>query len=351
MTEAGSSGPVRPAGTPGRVTRRAVVLAALVLAVLLLALGGLPWVRGEAATVIGVRPVSVTGAGATPALTAAALVVGAAALTVAIGRRVAVAVGGVVLVGAAALVAAAVAGFLQDPTAPALAEAAQVSGAPQLSGAAHVTPWPWVALVVAAALALLGVLTLVRGRSWQSGGRRFERTTAPRDRGPERRPDAARDARTQAMDDWDALGRGEDPSGPDDATSGEGDEPPCATLSVTTAPAPRRWALLRRPTAGRSRRSAATAGTVPPTWCWPARRHAPGTAGGAARGGRPRFPARVSLIPPTAREREEKRCRRHPNPRPTRCPRPRRSPTTAGRRRRGSSCGACAWPSWSPASA
>ncbi|GAA1636469.1 Trp biosynthesis-associated membrane protein [Georgenia ruanii] len=229
MTDAGAapgSGPAGPGGTPGRVTRRAVVLAALGLAVLLLALGGLPWVRGEVATVIDVRPVSVTGAGATPALTAAALVVGAAALTVAIGRRVAVAVGGVVLIGAAALVAAAVVGFLQDPTAPALAEAAQVSGVPQLSGTAHVTPWPWAALVVAAALAVLGALTLVRGRAWQSGGRRFERTTAPGTSAPGAAPSAARDARTRAMDDWDALGRGEDPSGGDEAPSGEDHEPP-----------------------------------------------------------------------------------------------------------------------------
>ena len=223
MTDgAAPAGPPGPApeghdGLWGRLTsRRAVVLLALVLAGVLLALGGLPWVRAEVPTVIAVRPLSVTGGTATPALTAAALVVGAAALTVAIGRRVAVAVGGVVLIGAAVLVAAAVAGFLQDPTASALAEAAQISGVPQLTGTAHVTPWPWVALVVAALLAGLGVVTLVRGRRWQAGGRRFERA-------PETgrsASSAARDARTRAMDDWDALGRGEDPSGPDD------DEPP-----------------------------------------------------------------------------------------------------------------------------
>jgi uncharacterized membrane protein (TIGR02234 family) len=192
--------------------RRTVVVLALVLGASLLALGALPWVRATVRTVIDVREIAVSGATATPALTAAALVVGAAAVTIGIGRRVGAAVGGVALLGAAVLAGTAVAGVLGNPAAPALAAAAELSGVPQLAGEVHVTAWPWVALVVAACLALLGIVALVAGGRWQAAGRRFERPGAPSARSAS---SEASDARTRAMDDWDALGRGEDPSGQD----------------------------------------------------------------------------------------------------------------------------------------
>lgn len=191
--------------------RRTVVLLALVLAVALLALGALPWVRGTVPTVIDVRDITVSGAAVSPALTAGALVVGAAALAIGIGRRAAAAVGGLALLVAAVLVEASVVAFLRDPQAPALAAAAELSGVPQLAAPAVTTPWPWAALVVGVAVALLGLVPLLRGGSWQAAGRRFERGGQPRPRGRSASTEAT-DVRTRAMDDWDALGRGEDPS-------------------------------------------------------------------------------------------------------------------------------------------
>ncbi|WP_127129218.1 Trp biosynthesis-associated membrane protein [Georgenia sp. SYP-B2076] len=191
--------------------RRTVVLAALLLAVALVALGAAPWVHATVATVIDVRDVSVSGSAAAPALTAGALVVGAAALAVGIGRRVAAAVGGVALLVAAVLVEAAVVSFLRDPRSPALTAASELSGVRQLSGEVVTTPWPWVAVVVGAAVALLALVPLLRGGRWQAAGRRFERGEPGRARGRSASSDAT-DARTRAMDDWDALGRGEDPS-------------------------------------------------------------------------------------------------------------------------------------------
>ncbi|MFH5822741.1 Trp biosynthesis-associated membrane protein [Georgenia sp. AZ-5] len=193
--------------------RRTVVALALLLAVALLGLGALPWVRAQAPTVIDVQEVTVAGTAAAPALGAAALVVAAAALAVGIGQRAATVVGGVALLGAAALVVATTADLLGDPARPALSAAADRSGVPQLAGEAAVTAWPFVTLAAAAAVAALGVVVLVRGGRWQAAGRRFERPAqAPRGRSAST---DATDARSRAMDDWDALGRGEDPSAPD----------------------------------------------------------------------------------------------------------------------------------------
>lgn len=197
--------------------RSHVVVAVLVLGALLLASGSAGWAHGEVSTVLGSREVSVAGSSAAPGVGAAALVVGAAALAAAIGRRVGAVIAGIALIGAAVLVAASVVGFLGDPTAPLQAAAGEVSGVPELTGEARTTAWPHVTLVLAAAVAAAGVVTLVAGRSWQSAGRRFERQTPA---GRRSAASAATDERDRAMDDWDALGRGEDPSTDDGAGPG-----------------------------------------------------------------------------------------------------------------------------------
>lgn len=189
--------------------RGQVVLAVLVLGVLLLATAAASWAHGEVATVLGAQEVSVSGSSAAPGVSAAALVVGAAALAAAIGRRVGAVLAGIALIGAAVLVGVSVAGFLADPAAPLEAAAGQVSGVPELTGEATTTLWPYVTLVVALAVAAAGVVTLVAGGRWQSAGRRFERPAAA---APRSAASAATDERDRAMDDWDALGRGEDPS-------------------------------------------------------------------------------------------------------------------------------------------
>ncbi|MCK6209012.1 Trp biosynthesis-associated membrane protein [Georgenia sp. EYE_87] len=200
--------------------RSHVVVALLALGALLLAAGSAGWAHGEVSTVLGAREVSVSGASAAPGVGAAALVVGAAALAAAVGRRAGAVVAGVALVGAAVLVAASVVGFLGDPAAPLEAAAGEISGVPELTGEARTALWPYVTLVLAAAVAAAGVVTLVAGRSWQSAGRRFERPATAERRSA---ASAATDERDRAMDDWDALGRGEDPSaGADGAGTGTG---------------------------------------------------------------------------------------------------------------------------------
>jgi uncharacterized membrane protein (TIGR02234 family) len=225
------------------MTRRShVVLAVLALGALLLATGSATWARGEVATVLGAQEVTVSGASAAPGVSAAALVVGAAALAAAIGRRVGAVLAGIALIGAAVLVGASVARFLADPSAPLEGAAGEVSGVPELTGEAVTTMWPYATLVVALAVAAAGVVTLVAGRTWQGAGRRFERPDEP---GARSAASAATGERDRAMDDWDALGRGEDPSadgadsGRDDPAGPSGPSGPAAGPADPAGPAPR----------------------------------------------------------------------------------------------------------------
>jgi hypothetical protein len=138
-----------------------------------------------------------------PALTLAALAL-IAALTLAgtIFRRVL----GVleVLIGASIVLAAVVA--LSDPVA---ASAKLVTKATGVSGEASVgalvasvsqTPWPWIAAILGALIALLGILLLAVGHRWPDSSRRFQ-ASAPTE-------DTAHGTAT----DWDSLTGGTDPT-------------------------------------------------------------------------------------------------------------------------------------------
>lgn len=68
-----------------------------------------------------------------------------------------------------------------------------------------VTPWPWISLVFAALVVAGGVLALVTGARWRRGGRRYEQS-GPRAQG------AAERGPLDAVDSWDDLSRGDDPT-------------------------------------------------------------------------------------------------------------------------------------------
>jgi len=71
------------------------------------------------------------------------------------------------------------------------------------------TPWPFVTLVAWVLLVAAGVFTLVTARRWRSSGRRYTTDAGGR-------PDAAAGASASrphdAIDSWDDLSRGDDPT-------------------------------------------------------------------------------------------------------------------------------------------
>jgi len=203
------------------VSRRWWVLVVLVAVVVLLAGAGQVWVEATADDVVlGTTPVEVTGSSAAPAVTAAALLAGAAVVAGLVGSR-AVRVAAVVFL----LLAAVVGGWatlevVLDPVAAADAAATDrtaVRGAEAgVVGQASLTPWAWLALVSCGAVcacALVVLLGMLRPRtgSTPSGSARSggpgRRAPGPRGGGPGTRPVSEESA-------WERLSRGEDPTDP-----------------------------------------------------------------------------------------------------------------------------------------
>ncbi|HET8928965.1 MAG TPA: Trp biosynthesis-associated membrane protein [Microbacterium sp.] len=165
----------------------------------------------EVALVDGGDALAVPGADAIPVLAPLCLAVLAlgAALTI---------VGTVLryILGALTVLAGAVLLWLTVPVAfdpPVSAVASAVTTATGIAGLESVsaliasitaTPWPGVTVLCAAVLALAGILTLVTAHAWRRPGRRFA-------------TDAAHDAPSadeplDAVDSWDDLSRGDDPT-------------------------------------------------------------------------------------------------------------------------------------------
>lgn len=202
--------------TPGRLTRGRAALATLALAALMLVVASLPWATGEAETVLGLQPVSVSGSEAAPVTLGLALIIGAAGLVIAIGRRVGAVLGALALAAAGAATIPSALAVGNDP-APALRRAAaEAAGVPELAGGFTTTLWPVVAAVLGGLAVVLAAVIAWQLRRWPArADRRFERNTTGQDTPPAKQAtavDTAAQHRTRAMDDWDAQARGEDPT-------------------------------------------------------------------------------------------------------------------------------------------
>lgn len=182
-----------------------LTLAGLGVALLLVSL--LPWLSGTQTTPTGVLPVRPNGLAALPAVPSVAVVIALAGIALGLAGRVlrVLAALGAALVGA--LGGVAVLGLLREPDAALLTAAGEITGVAAIDGDAALTPWPVLALILCLATVLVGLaLPFVIG-DWSRVGRRYER-------GPQAAASRAprTTARGRAMDDWDALSRGEDPT-------------------------------------------------------------------------------------------------------------------------------------------
>ena len=179
----------------------ALLLVVLAGAALLVSTAG-PWVTG-----VEVRPaplpdelVERSGGEVAPAVRALGLVAlaGVPALLATRGRgRLAI---GAVLVLAGVGAAASAVGPLLDPSAAGGSATAQVVA----------TARPWLALAGALTALVAGALTLTSGRRWPALGRRYEAPGTPAPARPERHSTAPD---VDGAGAWDALDRGEDPTG------------------------------------------------------------------------------------------------------------------------------------------
>ena len=191
------------------MTRGRAVVAVLLLGVLGFGLSTLTWASAPVTTVLADADVSLSGSEAAPPTSAASLAILATGLAVAIGGRWVVRACAVVLALLGVLLGGAAVDFLLDPHPRLLSAAADATGVREITGAPELTVWPYVTVALALVVVAAGLLVL-RVPTTTPAGRRFERAgSAPAPTQP------ARDDRVRAMDDWDALGRGEDPSATD----------------------------------------------------------------------------------------------------------------------------------------
>jgi hypothetical protein len=212
-----------------------VIVASVVGSALVLLSWSQTWVSlelADAAAHGAGETIAVPGSIASPALAALALAGLALVAALALAGPVIRLVLGVleVVLGGCVLLASWVS--LGDPVAavaPAVTDATGVSGAgptAQLVASADVTAWPAVAIIGGALLIAAGAVVLATGTRWPAPARRYrgariaDADTGPQGAGSER---AASD---RAIDDWDGLSRGDDPTDPDhDAETSDGDDP------------------------------------------------------------------------------------------------------------------------------
>lgn len=207
------------------MTRGRALLAVVVTVAVTFALAALPWFSSTVTQAVGETRLSVSGTAAAPVIGALLLVVAAGLVAFLLARGALARVVAVVMALAGLGVVAASLVTVQDPASPLRAAAADLTGVPELAGDVAVTPWGW-ACAAAGALLTAACVALAATRPPERTSSRYERAapagssapTAPTTGGSTTAAPPQRDA----IDDWDALTRGEDPTGGAGATGEPG---------------------------------------------------------------------------------------------------------------------------------
>lgn len=191
-------------------SRRVAVLLVVVGALTALLAGTQRWVGAAVRDVPGTDTVSAVGGSVAAGVPALALVALAGAVVLLTAGRVARAVAAVLLVVAGPAITVVALRVLADPDsalAPALTAATGTRGGAVQDVA--VTPWPVLAAVAGQLVGAGAVVALARGRRWPGPSRRYERAGASAGAGAAA---ASSPASGSALDDWNAVSRGEDPT-------------------------------------------------------------------------------------------------------------------------------------------
>lgn len=212
------------------MTRTRTVLALLVLGGLTFGTGSPTWVTTTVATALEPEvAVAAAGTSAAPGVGAGALVLLAAGIACALTGRVARYLALVVAAAAGVLVVASTLVVIGDPTPAATAAASASSGVTDLTSPVTLTAWPWAAVATGGLAVVVAVWGAVSARGWAATSGRHERAdaagassgaasggaAAPGGESTTTSPDAGTgpDDEIDPHDAWDALSRGDDPTG------------------------------------------------------------------------------------------------------------------------------------------
>lgn len=162
--------------------------------------------------------IPVPGSVASPALAALGLAALALVAALAIAGpviRIVLGILEVVLGGCVLLAAWLTIGDPVGAVSPAVTDATGVSGAEptaELVASVDQTAWPVAAIAGGILLVLAGIVVLVTGTRWPASSRRYRAVRLADDSEPASGPAAGRAASDRAIDDWDELSRGDDPT-------------------------------------------------------------------------------------------------------------------------------------------
>lgn len=197
----------------GHITRaRATIITAIAgFAVVLTALP--TWVKGSAPTATGDTPVSVSGTTASPTTASVGLVIIAAALVLGLAGRVMRRVALVVAIAGVFLAGASVVGVLRNPAPALTTAAAEVTSVRAISTPPQLSLWPYISVAVLVSVGVLCVWLLTSLGRWGQVASKYRlasRSPSKGEGGEE--GDTNTSQRMKAIEDWDAITRGEDPT-------------------------------------------------------------------------------------------------------------------------------------------
>lgn len=162
------------------------------------------WIRAEVSTVVSTSTLEISGADAASTVSALALVALVASLALRLAGPLVRKLLALVLVGAGLGLALAAVGVNADPQAASLAQVSALTGTNAPANSYELTSLPLLAAACGALLALVGGWAFAATSYWRTGGK-YDRSAAR----------AARLAQTQrpdAIDAWDSLTEGKDPT-------------------------------------------------------------------------------------------------------------------------------------------
>lgn len=194
---------------PRTLSRRGAFTVFTVGAIAIAAVGGPTWLESSAPSILGPVTVALSGHNCLRIVTATSLLWAAAAIASLLAGPWARRATGLFAAAAAGLVVTGVAGLVRNPEAAAVTALSERTGTTQV-GAVELTVWPTVAMVVGA-LAALAALAVMIAPAPPVARSRYDTADRMRTDGDERR--------VSNMDQWDAVGRGEDPTRDDPDSS------------------------------------------------------------------------------------------------------------------------------------